>query len=234
MNNPLKAQGIVEYVLIITLILVILILSLGVMGVSVRDAYCLVVGGLDKGGICSTTCQDGFDNMNGWKKYNFSGWAIQNGQLCITKTGEQQLFNQCSFGSNIPADYVINLDNAQLFSGSGYGLFFRLQNSKDGIANGYAFQYDPGLGNRFVIRKWVNGWEINPPLALSAPYPQFTWYNQPHKIQVVVKGNRFDAYVDGSKVLTATDNTYQSGGSGMRSWDNTQACFDSYSMSTTK
>jgi Flp pilus assembly pilin Flp len=96
--------------------------------------------------------------------------------------------------------------------------------------NGYVFQYDPGYSpGSFIIRKWVNGRELSVPIAV-AKASGYDWYNTPRDIQVVVKGDTFTAYVDGTPVLTATDSTYTSGGTGIRTWDSTQVCFDQFGM----
>jgi len=96
--------------------------------------------------------------------------------------------------------------------------------------NGYVFQYDPGYyPGAFIIRKWVNGRELSAPIAV-AKAPGYDWYSSPRDIEVVVEGDTFTAYVDGVEVLTATDSTYATGGSGLRNWDSTKVCFDQFGM----
>jgi hypothetical protein len=98
--------------------------------------------------------------------------------------------------------------------------------------NGYSFQYDPGYyPGSFIFRKWVNGREIATPFAVSKA-PGFDWYSAPRDVRVVVKGDTFTAYVDGQPVLTAQDSTYTSGGTGLRTWDSTQVCFDQFGLNS--
>jgi hypothetical protein len=112
-----------------------------------------VATGLGGTGSCSKICEDKFANLNNWKTAgtNNVGWEIQNGRLCNNQLHEL-IRNTCSSSNNnIPVDYSIHFDVANLKSGNGYGVFFRLQDTPK--INGYAFQYDPGLGGAFVVRK---------------------------------------------------------------------------------
>ncbi len=107
-----------------------------------------------------------------------------------------------------PKVIMIHLE-VVLNKGQGYGVMFRVQNY-DGSPNGYAFQYDPGLEG-IVFRKWVNGWEIWQPLAYQK-LTNYQWYGVSKDIDVVVKGNSMQAYIDGELVISAKDDTYSSGG----------------------
>jgi Flp pilus assembly pilin Flp len=221
------AQGLIEYALILLLGAVVVILVLRLLGFNLRDAYCKVVGGLGGGGYCSHYCTDNFADSSGWTTTNKLGWQASNGQFCNAANNEQQAFNTCSQDPNVlPKNYVVRLENANLLSGNGYGVFFRLQGTSP--VNGYAFQYDPGLPG-FVIRKWVNGWEVNPALAYKAA-PGYSWYNTPRKMEVYVQGNTYNAYADGVLVLTATDSTFPTGGAGLRTWDSTRVCMSGFSI----
>ena len=84
-------------------------------------------------------------------------WAVVNGQLVPTGSGE----NRIAFGSTAWTDVELDL-SATLNAGRGFGVYYR----SDGKTNisGYCFQYDPGLGNKFVVRK-VNGGSESAPLA---------------------------------------------------------------------
>lgn len=199
------------------------------MGVSLRVAYCKVVTGLGfSTSLCGQSyCSDSFDNLDNWQLPAKSGWEVQNGEICSNSDGwNDYAYNTCS-QSQPPADYVINIDSATLFNGNGYGVFFRLQDTGS-KPNGYIFQYDPGA-HGFLIRKWVNGYEINPSLAYKSA-SGYSWYNQPRKIQVIVKGNTFTAFVDDVELFTITDNTYTKGGVGLRYWANSRVCMDGFSV----
>jgi len=225
-----QGQGFPEYALILALAVVILVLILNLLGISTRELYCSVLTSLSvETALCeSAYCQSAFENMEGWQSSQNQGWNIQNGNLCNTGNPYPNfLFNQCS-QQNAPSDYVIKIDGATLNAGDGYGVFFRLQNY-DNRPSGYIFQYDPGLGGAFAVRKWVNGNEINPPIALNRP-PGYTWTGVPRDVEIHVKGNTYTAFVDGQQVLTFTDNTYMSGGVGLRTWDKTSVCMDDFSI----
>lgn len=224
-----RGQSMVEYAIVMVLLALAILLVLQVAGISVRDVFCKVIVGLGgSGSICTGKyCEDEFANMDNWQSAGTGGWTVQNGQLCSTKDGEQRIFNRCTLQNGAPSDYTVNVNVATLFQGNGYGVYFRMQDSSSW--NGYGFQYDPGY-NGFVFRKWVNGYELSKPLA-AVQMPKYNWYNQPRKIQVVVQGNTFKAYVDGVLVLTAQDDTYSKGGAAFRTWSSTRSCFDGFSTS---
>jgi len=227
-----SAQGIVEYGLIVVLVLLAVLLILSMMGVSLRVAYCQVVTGLGfETSYCeSAYCSDLFDEgLNGWAIPANGGWEVRDGQLCSNADGwNHYAYNTCSY-QKPPSDYIINIDVATLFQGNGYGVFFRLQDYSANRPSGYAFQYDPGAGGAFVVRKWVNGYEINPPIVRKV-IPGYGWYNQPRSIRIRAQGDIFTAYVDGEEVFSFTDSTYPEGGAGLRYWHNSRVCLDDFSI----
>jgi len=221
-----KAQGLIEYALLIALLAVALLVVLRALGINLQDAYCQVVKGVGGAGMCTRDyCADNFDSSGGWPAS--SGWTIQNGKLCNAQPGEQRTISNCSLGANLPANYMVTASGASLASGNGYGIIFR--QSKASPFESYVFQYDPGL-NGFCFRKWVNGSELGCLSYVAAP-PGFSWNTPNRTVQVKVQGNTFKGYVDGQLVLTATDATYPSGGVGFRTWDSTQACFNDFTIS---
>jgi hypothetical protein len=135
------------------------------------------------------------------------------------------------------SDYDINMNGVVLTQGNGYGVYFRSTVDSNGL-DGYAFQYDPGAtGNGYkngslLIRRWINGVEVSTPIAI-APLSGSTTYNTPHDFKIVVKGDTFTVLMDGKPVLNAKDNTYPSGGTGLRSWDSTSACLNDFSVNQT-
>lgn len=214
-----RAQGFVEYILLIALISGTVALSLRALGITVRDIYCLVAGTFGFDQTCVHYFYDPFDTLDAWKVVS-GKWSVRNGKL-YGGPGEGRIF------TDISADnYVITLHSATLEQGNGYGVFFRVTNTPR--FNGYSFQYDPGY-KAFIYRKWVNGYELNPPFAVARA-PNYEWHGYPRDIQIVVKGNTFTTYVDGHPVLTATDNSYPEGGIGLRVWDATEANFDAISV----
>jgi hypothetical protein len=229
MKKKTTAQGLVEYALLITLAAAAALLALRAYGFTLEQVYCNISARLGSQTCALNYCGDDFaSGAEGWNAGNNrtppGNWDFSSdGQLCAHGTGA--IYNTCSEGIE-SGDYTINIDQATLFKGNGYGVFFR-STVENGKVNGYTFQYDPGL-KAFVFRKWVDGREL-PPLA-SAPAPKYDWYGEPHKIQVKVSGDTFTAYVDGVPVLTGSDSTYSEGGVGLRSWDSTDFCMDSFSV----
>jgi hypothetical protein len=225
---PTKSQSLIEYGLIIGLVALASVLVLVLAGANLKSAYCGIVRGLGGQGTgCSTyLCEDNFSSMANWT--GASGWQITNGQLCNRYPPNAMTagMNTCSLAGAFPSDYEINIDVATLYSGSGYGVFFRTQSTSP-IA-GYIFQYDPGLA-KFVYRKWVNGAELAP-FASYTPPGGYAWLNTARKVKIVVQGNTFKTYIDGVLVLTASDATYTRGGVGVRAWDSSNACFDGFNI----
>jgi len=227
-----NGQGLVEYALLLALIVIGIFLGLNLMGVSIADVYCKAASGISGSSeacqekLLKTYCEDSFaGDSSSWQ--NVSGApTMQNGQMCFQKYS--QLLNKCSL--KMPqSDYSINLNGVTLQKpGRGYGVYFRSTLTAGGL-NGYAFQYDPGAGNVLLIRSWVNGREVNPPIA-RVPITS-TIYNAPHDFKVDVKGDTFTVFMDGVQVMTAKDSTYSSGGTGLRFWDNTPTtCMNDFSI----
>lgn len=202
-------QAIVEYSLLLVLLVLVSIVILSVTGVDVQVAMCQVVKMFNSTNQCGHYFIDDFANLSNWKIVNGT-WQAVNG-LINGGPLEGRIFHDLS-----QSDYVINLKDATLVQGSGYGIFFRATNTA--MVNGYTFQYDPGYGG-FIMRKWVNGNQTAPFAAASAP--GYNWTQPNRQVQVVVKGNTFIAYVDGTKVLQGTDSTFTSGGIGLRTWNGT-------------
>jgi len=220
-SELIQGQSLVEYALILALIVASVALALLAMGVSARDVYCLAAGGLGLDAQCAHYLHDDFSNLDGWT-IDRGSWQSVDGMLC-GGPGEGRIFRNLE-GS----DYTITLDGATLSQGNGYGTYFRVSEAPD--FSGYSFQYDPGYGGAFIMRKWVNGNEISPPFGRTRVGANYDWWNTPRQVQIEVKGDTFTAYVDGEQVLQASDSTYTSGGVGLRTWDGTKACFDAISV----
>lgn len=229
-----SGQGLLEYGLLITLVVIGIVLIMNLMGVSVSDLYCRAANGIGGDGACGelTFCEDTFDgNTSGWQ--NLSGGTTNtNGQMCFSNY--MQTLNRCSMKSP-ETDYVIEMNDVIMTQGNGFGTYFRSTLTGSGL-NGYVFQYDPGAtgyGNKngsFLIRRWVNGVEVMTPIAV-APMSGLTTYNVPHDFKIVVKGDTFTVFMDGQQILSAKDSTYPTGGTGLRSWDSTSACLSDFSVS---
>jgi Flp pilus assembly pilin Flp len=217
-NKRNLGQGMIEYGIILVLVAVAVLLIFKLTGSSINTLYCKVTGIFTNQNCAQTYCQDNYSNLSGSQMYQ-GVWSTSTGQL-VSPRGGGVIFNKCSMSGSAPSDYTITLKNALLSSGNGYGIFFRATNTGSGIS-GYAFQYDPGARG-YVIRKWVNGAEVFTPTLAQVVLPAgYNFYGSAHTLSVKVVGNTFTGYVDGVAVLTAVDNTYKSGGTGIRTWDST-------------
>ncbi|MEA2008252.1 MAG: hypothetical protein U9O54_03955 [Chloroflexota bacterium] len=216
MYKHAKAQGLIEYAIILALLSGVSVGVLGATGTSIRDVYCQVTAGLGQ-----DVCQE---NLTDWELHKGHCTEVE-GKVCCDHYG--YIFSNDFEGS----DYTILIENAILTKGKGYGIFFRTVRS-NGTFNGYNFQYDPGYGRgEFLFRKWVNGHEL-PPIARAKAPRNYKWYNSPKTIRIVIEGDTFTAFIDGEQVLTASDSTFSEGGVGIRTWDASDFCTDGVTVTT--
>jgi hypothetical protein len=138
-------------------------------------------------------------------------WIIENHQLVPIDSGEHRI----GFGSTSWDDVAISV-TASLKSGRGYGVYYRTSNQTS--ISGYCFQFDPGLGNAFLVRRVTNGAESNPIATTKMP-AGFDIYTTLHTLTVKVVGDHHMLYVDGDQVLDFHDSRYMTGAAGLRSWD---------------
>ncbi|MCX6363474.1 MAG: DUF1080 domain-containing protein [Actinobacteria bacterium] len=143
-------------------------------------------------------------------------WKIVNGVLVPPTSG-----GRLAFGDTGWTDVQLDV-NATLNSGPGYGVYFR----SDGQAaiTGYCFQFDPGLGNKFVVRKVNAGAETGPIATASMP-AGFSIYGTAHAITISAVGSHIVCKVDGVTVLDFNDSTFASGSAGLRGWYGTDVGF---------
>ena len=163
---------------------------------------------------------DGFKSIMG-------SWVAADGVLSPTGQSENRLV-----ANGGPWDDFTFETTATLVSGnsSGYGMYYRC--TSDPNITGYIFQFDPGLGNQFVVRKVISGQEFPPfqTALMPAGFP----VNGEHKISVSVQGDHQIIKVDGATVLDFHDNQFTSGTVGTRSWSNgsfTQVKFTDFKVS---
>jgi len=163
MPNYRRGQGFVEYILLVLLLGIISASALKITGVDVGDLFTSVANTLSN--KSNTVFADTFSDLSNWKSiFGPNRWSVLDGNLVTTSAGDQRIMET----SNLPNDYVITT-TAQLLSGGGYGIMFRLTPSGSSYA-GYSFQLDEGYGNKFVLRKYsANGTEISTPIAVSNP-----------------------------------------------------------------
>lgn len=217
LSRARTGQSMVEFGVILALVAAIAIVGLYLTGTSVKAIFCRLAAPF--GVSCGALFAEDFTSLDAWKKV--SGiWDSVDGELC-GGTGEGKIFAPVT-----GTDYTIDIEITRLMQGDGYGLFFRAQDVEK--VNGYTFQYDPGLKG-FAFRKWVHGNEIYKPIAYAAN-SSFPWYDTNRSLQVMVSGSTFSAMIDGKEVLTVVDDTYSEGGVGLRTWDNTKACFDNLTV----
>lgn len=162
-------------------------------------------------------------DFNDGKGFTFlkGEWKFVNGQLSsVSPWGEHRL----AFGDKTWKDYTIALQ-ATLNKGSGYGVYYRADGKAD--ITGYCFQYDPGYGNEFTVRKVVAGREEKAPIVRVKMPAGFDIFGAPHEITISVKSDQHTISIDNKVVLSFRNSTFTSGSAGLRTWgSSTQALFD--------
>jgi hypothetical protein len=135
---------------------------------------------------------------------NASDWMVVSGKADISDQsvnlpggGETRVFSTRPFTSQ---DMVLET-KAHLQKGQGYGIWFR-GNAKPGstAVSGLTVQYDPGWGNKFIIRQWNNGSECSNPIA-ATPFPAGMKVYEPHNVVVAAQGDELYVTIDGQKLF---------------------------------
>jgi prepilin-type N-terminal cleavage/methylation domain-containing protein len=145
-------------------------------------------------------------------------WTVVDGMLVPPLSGGSVAFGDKAW-TDVKIDVTATLSST---ANGGYGVYFR----SDGQAkiSGYCFQFDPGLGNKFAVRKVVNGVESAPIAKVSMP-PGFSIYGTPHAISISAVGSHIVVQADGVTVLDFIDSTFASGSAGLRSWGSSSVGF---------
>lgn len=219
--------AVTEFSLVSISILIATIGLLRILGLDVSTLYCRIVNGFGADVACSGDYifEDDFSgDLDEWDFERGNHWEQENETLCAGPNGEHR-----AYPSNISGqDYTLSFD-ATLLRGNGYGAYFRSSGER---VNGYTFQYDPGYGGgQFIIRKWVNGYEIWPPFAAARAPAGYQWYNVERHVVIDVHGNNFTVKIDGDTAVSGEDSTYTEGGIGIRVWQPSEACFDNIRLS---
>jgi hypothetical protein len=161
-------------------------------------------------------------------------WKIENGNLITTgvkengkAVGERRLV----FGDTEWTDYTITTIANLKEDGRGYGVYYRADGEDD--ITGYIFQYDPGLGNKLVVRKVSDGKEAYPfqTIKMSEVFPDdFQVTDKDHKIEISVEGDRHIIKVDDIEVFNFEDDWRDKGCGGLRAWHNSTVEFDNITV----
>jgi len=234
-------QGLVEYALILLLLAGLAALSLNLMGVSLKDVYQKVTdmfNGTEQVGSEQAACENYFqtdfdDSLKDWDNIDSDfwkgDWETEKGKLVGENLGA------LLYGGLNGQDYSVSLNGAQLANTKptyqGYGLIFRASVTKERL-NGYMFEVekknknDPGT---MYFSQWINGAQIQPPLASMTVPKNFDWSN-PGSMTVKVSGNEFTAYLNGVPLLQTTDDLYKSGQTGVAVNSGSKLSLDDFSV----
>jgi len=148
-------------------------------------------------------------------------WQVLDGILSPAKPGEDRAILPGTSGTDYDIQLSATLTSAKPGS-SGYGIYYRATESAD--ISGYCFQYDPGAGNRFVVKKVTNGKESTSFQMVSMSKVMGSGFDMAasHDIEISVAGDNHVITVDGIKVMDFNDSTFTSGSVGVRSWNDSK------------
>ncbi len=153
----------------------------------------------------------------------FGDWEVSDGTVINVGNGEHRVLVAGTKGE----DYKITT-NASFLKDSkgGYGIYYRASGEAKTLS-GYVFQFDPGLGNRFVVREVNEGRETRPIASVKIKDVMDKDFdlNELHEITIDIVGNQHNIYVDGEKVLELRDSTFTSGSVGFRTWSKSTTVF---------
>ncbi len=218
-----SGQGLVEYALIMVLVSLVAVGSMSAMGISVRDVYQDIADAFN-GNKAVDALRNFYTNtfdedLSGWTTDKWKGyfggrWRTQDGKLVGDRFAATFLddFNQ--------DDYTLTATGVKFFNDKktwqGGLLYFR---TDPDTHNGYVFEIEKrnnGHDAEVYIRKWTNGYQVDPPLA-RAPLPAGFDWDSPTDLKVQVDGDTFTAYMDGVQVLQTSDGSYKGGTVGVAS-----------------
>lgn len=154
-------------------------------------------------------------------------WSIIDGKLVPTGRGENRMLIAGTGGKDYEITVNAKYNNT---SGGGYGVYYRATQGTGANADkltGYCFQFDPGYGNKFIVRKVIDGVEKSPIQIADMKTVMGKDFdiNAQHQVSVDVQGDRQIVKVDGKVVLDFSDSTFKEGTAGLRSWSNTKVEF---------
>jgi type IV pilus assembly protein PilA len=158
-----------------------------------------------------------FDDSSGVKFILASkaSYKNNNGEFIITTNTNGQTI--ATIGDPNWQDYTVQA-SATLDSGPGYGIYYRFTGT--GTRNGYIFQYDPGLGNKLVVRKVADNQETAPIQSadMSKFFPAGDIFGKEQQVSISVVGDQHLISVNGVQVFNFNDSQFQTGSVGLRTW----------------
>lgn len=157
-------------------------------------------------------------------KYKFGDGYLEMGKI-NGGGGEHRIFA----GDETWTDYTIEATATLEDESWGYGIYFRATDPDN--TDAYIFQYDERYGSgAFLFRKIVDGKEESPFARVYARDTsfgkKFDWYDTERKIKIEVVGDEYRAYVDNELVVVGTDDSYDSGMIGLRTWNKSSVTFN--------
>lgn len=154
-------------------------------------------------------------------------WQIEDGVLTDIGHGERRVIFDDTFGD----DYTITADATLVSGNGGYAMYYHATEEAGNIS-GYAFQFDLGYSNSFIVRKVIDGKETSAFQVASMAQTMgddFDIY-APHNIKIDVEDDHHSIYVDNVKVMEFIDDTFTEGSVGCRTWSTAEISVENLSV----
>lgn len=156
------------------------------------------------------------------------------GSITYSGSGERRLFMEMPDVTNAR----LEINGADFDSGNGWGIFFHGQEDGSGRYSGYTLQFDPGLGNKIVVRRWVTDTEYAPFIEVDATATELY---APMDIVLEVNGPELRVAVNGTEIINESDVTALANGPGtpppreagflgIRGWSGTDLTIDTLTL----
>jgi outer membrane protein assembly factor BamB len=168
-----------------------------------------------------TTFYDNFDDgiANGWTQRNGS-WNVINGEYCVSvgivedgiSTVDGLSFTDCTISTKLRFTDSVGFRS---------GIIFRFID----LTHYYSIE----LGNEYDTLDMIKYTPGDPNYGETFAQIRDTNFQKDvdYQLKVIVSGNFFRCFINGEEVLNGTDNSYTSGGAGLRA-RRADVCFDNF------
>ena len=159
--------------------------------------------------------------------YLLGKWSVDRGILAPVAGGEHRVILNKTEGTDYTINAKIGFVSGTTKGQNGYGVYFHATEGDKGKITGYCFQFDPGAGNAFVVRRVYDGKEQTALVwvRMTSIFGDKFDVNATHDIKIVVNGSTNMIYVDGTLVIKFEDSEFKSGSVGFRTWGDSVAQF---------
>ena len=156
------------------------------------------------------------------------------GSITYSGSGERRLYMEMPDVTH----GRLEITGADFDTGNGWGIFFHGGEDASGRYSGYTLQFDPGLGNQIVVRRWVTNTEYAPFIQVASTATELY---SPMDVILEINGPQLRVEVNGNEIINETDLTgaangpgtptpRESGFLGIRGWSGTDLTIEDLTL----